>query len=210
MEKKAPEIKRDPDGRPTTVIVKYPPYVGFVDGKYLEGVKSEKVTEITDGIKRDVKAMHKALEHGQFQNGRTGVAIAHAQVNTRPWAFFCVAARNDEKGQWDAFTVFNPEILETAGRGHRQKAELCLSFPSREKARVVRAEKVKVRYQTLVFTTGQKDGDPVRTLQDGKLVDGVPELSEPVEEWLEGLPAQIFQHETEHIMGGHIYASPVL
>ena len=183
------DVPRDETGRPITRVVNKPPFVGLIDGRFL-GAMSEKVTELNENILRDVWGMAEALKWGYqhgFENNRRGLALAHAQVNTRPWAFFVALDIPSEGVRGGAY--FNPEIVGHAGRGHRYKDELCLSFPHRKKARVVRKERVLVEYQEII----EKDGKQV--------------LSEPKEEWFEGNMAQIFQHEVEHMFGGHIYAA---
>lgn len=182
--------------RPKTVTSALPPYIGIIDGKYL--VAAEKITEITEDILSDARAMAKALKNGYskgFQNGRRGLALAHPQVNTRPWAFFVSFNANElddlkENGSTTIKPYLNPEIIEFGGR-RRGKDEMCLSFPFHPKARVDRWEKVKVRWQEI-----EKDGDAFK-------------LSQPKEAWIEGKFAQIWQHEMEHLLGGTIYGAPM-
>jgi peptide deformylase len=184
--------------RPITRIIAVPPYVGMIDGKFL-GRPSEKVTKLTEEIVRDANGMAHALIHSYktgFSNNRRGFALAHAQVNMRPWAFFVAFADVNalNEGTFErmgAKTFVNPEIVEFGGR-KRQKDELCLSFPFHPKARVDRWEKVRVRWQEFE-----------------KKKDGNFKLSEVKEEWIEGLFAQVWQHEMEHLLGGTIYGAPM-
>ncbi len=179
------------NGRPKTRVINKPPYVGLIDGRFLDGLVSEKVTEIDENIIKDVWGMTEALKWGYsngFQNGRRGLALAHCQVNMRPYAFFVVLDIDGARGG----AYFNPEIIGHEGRGHRSKDELCLSFPFASKARVERKERIHGRWQEIEE-------------KDGKLV-----LSEPKEAWFDGKMAQIWQHEMEHLMGLTIYGSRTL
>jgi len=174
--------------RPKTVTSALPPYVGMIDGQYLQ--PAEKITELTDEIKADAFVMKKALKECYlkgFANGRRGLALAHPQVNMRPWAFF-VAFDVEElegMGEHDKVSIkafYNPAILEFGGR-KRGKDEMCLSFPFHPKSRVDRWGKVRVSWQDDNF--------------------------EHQEAWIEGKFAQVWQHEMEHLLGGTIYGAPM-
>lgn len=73
--------------------------------------------------------------------------------------------------------VINPRILEKS-EPYTVK-ELCLSFPYRSEIKVRRYNKIKVKY--------------------------LDEQMEEHEEELEGIKAQIFQHEIQHFSGRTIY-----
>lgn len=175
--------------RPKTRIAPVPPYVGLVDYRFLSQRPAERVEEVTPEMMQEAKAMAMALKHFYtkgFTNGRRGFAIAHPQVNTRPYAFF-VAFDVEALERLEAHEIveikpyFNPEIVEFGGR-KRGKDEMCLSFPFHSKSRVERYEKVKARWQD--------------------------ENMEWHEQWFEGKFAQVWQHEMEHLLGGTIYGAP--
>lgn len=182
-------IKRDENGRPLTVIIQIPPFVGLIDHKFLKRERAEEVVELTDGILRDANAMKKGLRYSQQKNtnawgtGLRGMALAHPQVNTRPYAFFVMTSVEGLK----EMVIFNPYIIE--GKRKRQKWEKCLSFPYHGKAHPDRFEEVKVQYQTMLSEEGSLE----------------LKLSEPIVEWISGTFAQVFQHETQHIEGKSIW-----
>ena len=107
-------------------------------------------------------------------NERLGVAAPQIYVSKR---VIIVASRPNlrypDAPEMDAIVMINPDILE-AGVENIWGEEGCLSVPDQRRL-VLRSESVYVRYQTL---TG-----------------------EWVEQYFQGFPARIIQHEIDHLNG---------
>ena len=107
-------------------------------------------------------------------NERLGVAAPQIYVSKR---VIIVASRPNlrypDAPEMDAIVMINPDILETGGE-NIWGDEGCLSVPD-QRGLVLRSEVVHVRYQTL---TG-----------------------EWVEQYFQGFPARIIQHEIDHLNG---------
>lgn len=108
---------------------------------------------------------------------RQAHAIAHPQVHKNPLRFFVL-----RMGE----TLINPMILARLG-DINACSEGCMSFPHDQNAEVPRHETVQVRYFT-----------PVRTPNGGWAL-------QRQEKTLSGMPAQIFQHEMDHLEGVSVY-----
>lgn len=113
---------------------------------------------------------------------KSAYAIAHAQVDgERPLRFFVTH-------QGDVF--INPKITR-----HTQvpvdRLEGCMSFPTNGPARVQRFNKIELEYQH--FNVGAEK----------------PWAVSPVQfEALNGLAAQVVQHEIDHMDGKYVYPIP--
>ena len=109
-------------------------------------------------------------------NERLGVGIAAPQIYVSKRVII-VASRPNLRypgaPEMDAIVMINPHILE-AGVENIWGEEGCLSVPDQRRL-VLRSESVYVRYQTL---TG-----------------------EWVEQYFQGFPARIIQHEIDHLNG---------
>ena len=107
-------------------------------------------------------------------NERLGVAAPQIYVSKR---VIIVASRPNlrypDAPEMDAIVMINPDILEAGGENIWGE-EGCLSVPD-QRGLVLRSEAVHVRYQTL---TG-----------------------EWVEQYFQGFPARIIQHEIDHLNG---------
>lgn len=135
----------------------------------------------------DVAAAMQALLERGVPGGsklkKRAVALHHSQVEAdEPYNFFVV--RRDvmrAKGN-EIVVVVNPRIIGFS-TDRSTKLEGCLSFPFRPDKKVLRHEAVRVIYEM-----PDEDGDLVAK-----------------EEEVDGLMAQVFQHEAEHAQGRHIY-----
>jgi peptide deformylase len=123
-------------------------------------------------------------------------AIAHCQVSETPYAFFVVSGELVKEKWFKQQVVINPEILEAPDRiegtlpngktifapNAIEYDEPCMSFPFRKPKKVLRYNKIKIRYQ-------------IPTLFGMKTVV----------EWCMGVKSEIFQHEYDHTKGENIY-----
>lgn len=189
---------------------------------------------ISEQVKDPRKHMDVAAEmtawldenNGKFQGYyNSGFAIAHCQVAEKPLKLFVVAKELiGEEGEgktklsflFPARAIWNAEIVsapvkvtrmmpkrEVKYENHQAHVhmsleekevmnsymvkEACMSFPYRNEKNVERNFRIKVRYQ--IIEKGLFNRDKVTT----------------VTEWVEGLKAHIFQHETDHFAGKEIY-----
>lgn len=149
--------------------------------------KISKKVDSLEEIKTSAPDLQALLESGQFGNqgklSKTHVALHHSQVSEDPFNFFVVkrailGAKNNE-----TCAFLNPAILERDESSKKMMLEGCLSFPFRQDKKVLRYTRIHVRYDMIN--------------KDLKL--------EEKTEWVEGLVAQVFQHEIEHGKGNHIY-----
>lgn len=109
-------------------------------------------------------------------NERLGVGIAAPQIYVSKRVIIVASRPNlryPDAPEMDAIVMINPDILET-GVENIWGEEGCLSVPD-QRGLVLRSEAVHVRYQTL---TG-----------------------EWVEQYFQGFPARIIQHEIDHLNG---------
>ena len=109
-------------------------------------------------------------------NERLGVGIAAPQIYVSKRVIIVASRPNlryPDAPEMDAIVMINPDILETGGE-NIWGDEGCLSVPD-QRGLVLRSEVVHVRYQTL---TG-----------------------EWVEQYFQGFPARIIQHEIDHLNG---------
>lgn len=146
--------------------------------------KSQVVTEVDKRFKMHTLSIRELFKKN-FANKRSGYAVAHCQVvGENPLKFFVLSPEifNSEYREiLEDDVIINPVILEKEEKYKTQ--ELCLSFPFENWQNVKRFNKIKVQYQVV------KDGN----------------LSEPIIKEIDGLLAQIFQHEVEHFEGKTIY-----
>lgn len=109
-------------------------------------------------------------------NERLGVGIAAPQIYVSKRVIIVASRPNlryPDAPEMDAIVMINPHILET-GVDNIWGEEGCLSVPD-QRGLVLRFESVRVRYQTL---TG-----------------------EWIEQYFQGFPARIIQHEIDHLNG---------
>jgi len=102
-------------------------------------------------------------------------AIAHPQIDDKDPLRFFVT-----KGQE---IIINP-VITNHTKVTIDKPEGCMSYPDLPMINVPRWNKITVTYQTLL-----KDGT----------------LSKPMEENINGMRSEVFQHETDHLDAKYIY-----
>ena len=139
-----------------------------------------------DAIQKAVEECNSAFNASQPKKGGVALAIHHAQVSNNPVNLFSVLPNifpdND-------MVICNPKIL--AKDEKYTASEGCMSFPHRGDKKISRYNKIVVEYYVI----------QVNTLEDGT------KHYQPLkrERTLEGLAAQIFQHEYDHGVGVNIY-----
>ncbi len=134
--------------------------------------------ESWDQIKAEALMLKYFMANGPFKGHHDDpLAIHHQQVADPSFDFFVVS---DEVKGFKSWCIINLEILEKEIEGDFHEA--CMSWPHRSEKRVDRWYKVKVKYSIP---------------EEGELVE--------VEDELEGLPAFIAQHESDHAKGINIY-----
>lgn len=145
--------------------------------------KKSKPVKSLEEIKADAEEMKKLIDNG-FSHGNYSIAFAlsHSEVNADPFDFFVVAQKLIDDKVFKDRIIINPKITEKDEKTHISMPEACMSVPFRRPKKVKRYFKVKVEYQ----------------IEDnGKLKNK--------EEEIEGLKAQIFQHQICHNLGENIY-----
>lgn len=162
-------------------------------------------------IKAEVNLMRRFIVRGDFKGFyNKAFVIAHKQVSETPMSFFVVSPDVMEEKMFKSDVIINPEILfsptykevtgdsqlysgkSADGKDAKQHIvkmpngieyqEPCLSFPFRKPKRLMRYNEITVRYQ-------------IKTLFGLKTVD----------QDLDGLASQIFQHAFDHTQGKNIY-----
>ena len=121
-----------------------------------------------------LNALADAMQDTMLERNGVGIAAPQIYVSKR---VIIVASRQNlrypDAPEMDAIVMINPDILEAGGENIWGE-EGCLSVPD-QRGLVLRSEAVHVRYQTL---TG-----------------------EWVEQYFQGFPARIIQHEIDHLNG---------
>ncbi len=121
------------------------------------------------------------LVNGSFQQGlwKSAFAISHAQVSEKPKRFFVV--HQDLKKAFNGYDVIiNPRIVDAAEKEVFKEA--CMSYPFRSEKKMHRYFKVFLAFKA-------------RSIFGLKSVNVM----------LEGIPAQVAQHEIDHANGRCIY-----
>lgn len=167
-------------------------------------------------IKEEVELMRRFIVKGAFKGFyNKAFAIAHCQVSETPMSFFVVSPDVMVEKMFQDDVIINPEIIEAplykdisanpeVIKQLQDKFNLdpekvkkkmpinipnsieyqepCLSFPFRQPKRVLRYNHIKVKYQ-------------------------IPALFglKVVEQELQGIASEIFQHEYDHTKGQNIY-----
>lgn len=162
-------------------------------------------------IAADVEAMKPMVEQKWPGKYELAYALAHSQVRHQHRAFFVLHGDLVTKPEGDAGkgwkrafphrVIINPKVLERPPKLSKELKQLngvrvaaikntggmpeaCLSFPYRTTKNVLRYHRIKVYYET---------------------PDGIFGSLKAHTEWLEGLAAHIFQHETDHLNGQNIF-----
>lgn len=142
------------------------------------------VTIVDKALQDDILDMCEMLLTQDF-NGMHGIALAHPQVSNDPKQVFVMIEPGTmaEAGavKPKLKIILNPRIIAKAGLFNPWEA--CLSFPDRKKGKPV-----SLRYKRLTVE-----------FYDPKM--------ERHEEEVDGLVAQVFQHEIEHFEGKNIYGA---
>ena len=149
-----------------------------------------KIPEFTPEIAKLARELKDFLDHGQVTPpgiNKYGHALHHCQVALKPLNFFVMRRQNDDDDN-TVLAFFNPKIIESDKSSLKEMMEGCLSFPFRSDKKVLRYNRIKVRYDVPVRYTGQLNYH-----------------FRGIEEWVEGLMAQVFQHECQHAAGQNIY-----
>lgn len=144
-----------------------------------------KTVKSYEEIERDALEL-RYLSNGKF-NGyyEQCFALHHSQVSRQPYNFFTVSKQVE--GRFTSWLILNPKIISKDRDTKYKVKEGCMSFPLRTPTNVFRYKNVRISYQ--IYEQG---------------VFGVPLLKQ-IEENVEGLVAEIFQHEIDHANGKNIY-----
>lgn len=113
--------------------------------------------------------------------------IWNAEILEKPRKVTIQAPRRKvEKGDKKGEVKVDVEMVDTEVDNMYSVMEGCMSYPHRRGKRMVRAHRIKVRYQYLTKTLG---------ITHVKTFEG----------WVDGLKAHILQHECEHFEGKTMY-----
>ena len=110
------------------------------------------------------------------------IAIHHAQMSEKPFAFFAVNSQYVEAFALTRRLMINPRLVSVDQNSVVYCKEACISFPYRAGKHVLRYGRITVEYQIPI----------------------IGELETLVEE-CEGRKAMMFQHEIDHQNGKNIY-----
>lgn len=127
-------------------------------------LKAAKIDDINDEVKALACDMIETMQVDE------GIGLAAPQV-ARSTALVVVDLSLIEE-DLTPMAFINPEILEKQGEAAMEEG--CLSVPD-IKEEVVRAEKIRIKYQTI--------------------------KAETVDNWVDGLLARVLQHEVDHLHG---------
>ena len=134
-------------------------------------------------IKDAARELMQLVDSDTFPGNKTeAIAIHHAQVSEKPFAFFAVNSNYVESFELTRRLIINPRIVSVDQRSVVYFKEACISFPYRAGKHVLRYGRITVDYQIPI----------------------IGELEKLVEE-CEGLKAIVFQHEIDHQQGKNIY-----
>ncbi len=134
-----------------------------------------------------IQPMHEILKQSQKT-----VALHHSQVADRmPLSFFIIKKTLclDPNEKYATFCNAKIHTIDMTFGNRRMVMEGCRSFPFRSDRKVARYQRIKVSYDMVM---------------DSLNVPGKVVLKHE-EAWVEGLVAQIFQHEIAHSHGELIY-----
>lgn len=158
-------------------------------------------------IKEEAERLKRFIVSGKFKGYyNKAFALPHSVVSETPFAFFVVAPEVMAEKMFKGQVIINPEVVEAKEFFDVKGADLkdipaplkdtpikipnmvdyqepCMCFPFRQPKKVRRYNKIKVRYQIPTMLGGLKT----------------------IEEELQGIASEIFQHDTDHINGKNIY-----
>lgn len=137
-----------------------------------------------EGLKPMMWLMAGAIDKGGFPGMHgEGYALAHHQVSDKPFAFFVVREDISNSYFHGERVIINPQFEVQSDAVEEEKRETCLTHPFLGSRKVRRYSSIVARFITI----------------DGK----------EKQIWLDGLAAQILQHEHEHTMGRTIWDDKV-
>lgn len=143
---------------------------------------SRRVEDVRD-IWKEASDLH-SLSNGNDFGGehKACYALHHSQVSIAPSNFFVLSDKATK--YFPSWLIVNPRIVEKDKSTSGHKQEGCMSYPFRKAHRIFRYDRVKASYQTKkMLGWGLKDH----------------------EQWIDGVAAQIFQHEVDHANSKFIY-----
>ena len=134
-------------------------------------------------IKDAAHELTQLVDSDTFPGNKTEpIAIHHAQVSEKPFAFFAVNSKYVESFELTRRLIINPRLVSVDQRSVVYFKEACISFPYRAGKHVLRYGQITVEYQIPI----------------------IGELETLLEE-CEGRKAIMFQHEIDHQNGKNIY-----
>lgn len=149
----------------------------LLDERELTPVRSEPVGDAAPYM-ADAQRMIDALAYGGFSGKfANGFALAHQQVSKTPGRFFVVRGDIADKHFAGNRIFWNPEVVRMDGLVEVREA--CLSHPFRGTRKVERFARIRGKW----------------TAADGKTYEAD----------MNGLAAQIFQHEVDHCEGKSVW-----
>lgn len=123
------------------------------------------------------------LANGKFAGTHAlAYALHDSQVNLAPSNFFVLSDIGARL--FPDWLIINPKVIEKDNMTSYFVREGCMSFPFRKAHKIRRYSRIKVFFQTKGFLG--------LTLKDH-------------EYWINGIMAEIFQHETDHAHSRFIY-----
>lgn len=134
-----------------------------------------------EGLKPVMRLMAEAIDRGGFPGTHgEGYALAHHQVSIKPFAFFVLRGDIANSYFHGERVIINPKWQPHALDGKIEELrEACLSHPFKGSRKVRRNTDIVVHFETI----------------DGGAKTMV----------LQGIAAQVFQHEYDHITGKTIW-----
>ena len=134
-------------------------------------------------IKGAVKGIKELMKKKDFVGKwKDAFSIHHSQVSEDPYNFFIPHANLVKEKSFRSDVIINPVILEASKKDLQYCREACMSYAQEKTKKLKRYCKIRVRYQIKRWYGFQT-----------------------VEEEVEKLVAQIFQHEIDHSKGIYIY-----
>lgn len=194
-ESKVRELKENEERRITSN--------GFVSTNYLKilsphHIVSSDVTKLKHA-KCHINELLKAVDQEYTGMYKQAYSLAHCEISETPLAFFVVNQILIKNKTFKHQVFINPKIVKIEkktvikhGPEERDQVldnsmevkEACMMFPHRKPKKLTRPYEIKVEYQTPVFF-------------------GL--IMKRVKVTFDGLQAQIFQHNLEHIEGKNIF-----
>jgi len=116
-------------------------------------------------IKDAARELLQLVDADTFPGNKTeAIAIHHAQVSEKPFAFFAVNSKYVEWFELTRRLIINPRIVSVDQRSVVYGKEACMSFPYRAGKHVLRYERITVEYQIPII--GELVSCLINTLAD--------------------------------------------